>query len=306
MGIDVSVIIVNYNCEGYLPQCLKSLYKETKDIIIEVIVVDNASTDKSLDYIRKQFPQVHIIENGKNLGFGAANNVGALVAKGNYLLLLNPDTILCNNAVKILYDNAVTAGTGIGCCGGNLLDEQLHPANIGGNFPSLFQLFSDIGFRFFYPAYYKRKVSLLSTIDNLPPGNEIQSVCGADLLIKKNVFEEMGGFDEDYFLYFEDTDLSYRLYKHGYKNYIFPDAKIMHLESAAIADNRSEKLNLKKFKYFEHGKQLFFKKTHPKSIILIVKFFTVLYIFTRWLAHKGNFTQYCRMMWIAIKMKQCY
>lgn len=304
MNPDISIIIVNYNCDAYIADCIRSVYRQVQDISFEIIVSDNNSTDDSLLHIRQQFPEVVIVENGKNLGFGAANNAGAKVAKGKYLLLLNPDTLLVNNALLLLYRSAEEKGSTMGCCGGNLLDEHRQPANLGGNFPSLFQLFSDIGFRFFYKGYYTRKVSLLLTADTLPRNRYIDCICGADLLIRKSVFEQMKGFDEDYFLYYEDTDLCYRLKEAGYLNHIVPEAQIMHLESAAIADNRAEKLNLRKFAFFEKSKQLFFKKTKGTFAVGISKMLTVLYLFTRLIAHRGSVKNYIEMMRITIKMRQ--
>lgn len=303
MNIDLSIIIVNYNCDAYLGNCIRSVYQHVQGVSFEIIISDNNSTDNSIQHIRQEFPEVVIIENGKNLGFGAANNAGATVAKGKYLLLLNPDTLLVNNAPLLLYRSAEEKGDTMGCCGGNLLDEHMQPANLGGNFPSLFQLFSDIGFRFFYRRYYTRKVSLLLTADTLPQDPYIDCICGADLLIRKSVFEQMQGFDEDYFLYYEDTDLCYRLKEAGYHNHIVPEAKIMHLESVAIADNRAEKLNLRKFAFFEKSKQLFFKKTKGTFAVRISKLLTVLYLFTRLMAHRGSVKSYTEMMRITIKMR---
>lgn len=303
MDIDVSVIIVNYNCDALLGDCIRSVYRQTSGIRFEIIVADNDSTDESIKHVRASFPEVVVVENGKNLGFGAANNAGAKVAKGKYLLLLNPDTILINNAIKILHDAASAHTDGMGCCGGNLVDEQMRPANLGGNFPSLFQLFSDIGFRMLYKGFYKRKVSLLLTTDTLPHDLSIDCICGADLMISRERFEQVGGFDEDYFLYFEDTDLCYRLKKAGYRNFIVPEATIQHLESAAIADNRTEKLNLRKFTFFEKSKQLFFRKAYGRQTLVWVKLFTIGYILSRMVAHRAKPSNYFKMIDITLKTR---
>lgn len=302
MNIEISIIIINYNCETYIYKCIESIYKQTKDISFEIIVVDNDSTDNSLVIIREAFPEIRIIENRKNIGFGAANNVGARQAKGSYLLLLNPDTLLLNNALRLFYDHAKSIKENLGCSGGNLLDDKLKPANLGGNFPSLFQLFSDIGFRHFYPHYYKRQVSLMLTEETLPKQMSIDCICGADLFISKAVFNQMNGFDEDYFLYYEDTDLCYRLKKEGYDNYIVPEVRIIHLESAAIIDDRSEKLNMRKFSFFEKGKQLFFRKSYGYRAVIAAKFLTIFYILSRCVYHRGNITKYLKMVSISLKM----
>lgn len=301
--MDVSIIIVNYNCDQFLANCLNSIYNKTQGLDFEIIVVDNDSTDQSIANTRLAYPGVKIIENKKNLGFGGANNIGAQFASGKYLLLLNPDTILENNALKHFVDFAQSIQDEMGCCGGNLLDEFMQPANLGGNFPSLFQQFSDIGFRIFYPKFYKRKVSLLMTINDLVDTNQIDCICGANLFIKKTVFDELSGFDEDYFLYYEDTDLCYRLKAKGYKNYIVKEANITHLESVIISDSKAEKLNLRKFGFSEKSKQLFFKKSYGQLSVWVVKLFTVFNILVRLIAHKGNIKTYLKMIFISLKMK---
>ena len=103
-SMQVSIIIVNYNTKELLNNCLKSIYKYTKDIDFEIIVSDNGSTDNSISMLKTEFPQVVIVDNGKNLGFGAANNKGLEIAKGKYIFYLNSDTLILNNAVKIFYD----------------------------------------------------------------------------------------------------------------------------------------------------------------------------------------------------------
>jgi GT2 family glycosyltransferase len=295
--VQVSIIIVNYNCKNELPPCVQSIVDWTNGVNYEIILVDNASTDDSILLIKKLFPQIRIIENGKNLGFGAANNVGAQVANGEYLLLLNPDTILLNNAVKFFYDFALSnKHKNYGAIGGLLLNERMEPANIGGNFPSLLQLFSDLGFRVFYKKYYQKNISLLGTIHTLAEDHIIDCICGADLFIEKKIFHKIGGFDEDYFLYYEDTDLCFRLVKAGYSNIICTKVSIQHLESVSIVDNRADRINERKFIFFENGKQLFFKKSYGSKTLPIVKLFSVLFLFTRWVVHRGDVKKYFRMM----------
>lgn len=284
--MNISIIIVNYNCKDYLSPCLQSIIQQTKGLKYEIIIVDNGSKDGSIELLKTEYPNVKLIESKENLGFGRANNLGAKVANGEYLFLLNPDTILQNNAIKVLWDNAVINKDKIGCCGAQLVDENGDNANIGGNFPSLFLLFSDIGFRLFYPHYYRKKLSLLWTIDDLPPSGNIKTVCGADLLIERRLFNEINGFDNDFFLYFEDTHLCYKLYSKGLKNYIFTDAKIKHLESVSISTNRAEKLNINKFRFFETGKHLYFSKTKSTYSIFWIKCISVCFIFTRYIVRQ--------------------
>ena len=136
--MDVSIIIVNYNTCDLTRNCLKSVFEQTKDIDFEVIVSDNGSKDGSIEMIKKEFPQVILIENNANLGFGAANNRGLKIAKGKYVFYLNSDTILLNNAVKCFFDyweNSPEKDT-IGALGGNLLNEDGNVIHSGTDLPT--------------------------------------------------------------------------------------------------------------------------------------------------------------------------
>ena len=157
--MQVSIIIVNYNTKQILCNCLNSIYSHTKDITFEVIVSDNGSTDGSINLIKSQFPQVILIENNANLGFGAANNRALDIAKGKYIFYLNSDTVLLNNACKIFYNYFEQyQNENIGAIGANLLDEEnnvIHSyGSFGGYKKNLFQLykqfFTNLGLTLFY------------------------------------------------------------------------------------------------------------------------------------------------------------
>lgn len=139
MQLDVSIIIVNYNTKKLLADCLASIYEQTNDIDFEVIVSDNASVDGSIEMLKADFPQVILIENNVNLGFGAANNRGLAIAKGKYIFYLNSDTILLNNSVKIFFDYWEKNGEkdNIGALGGALFSADMKYAGYGGNFSTL-------------------------------------------------------------------------------------------------------------------------------------------------------------------------
>jgi len=233
----VSIIIVNYNTEKLLEECILSVIEYTEYIDYEIIVLDNNSQEGSLDKLISSYPQVSFQLLNENLGFGKANKVGAKIAKGEYLFFLNPDTLLINNAVLELYrfskENPKT-----GICGGNLYKEDMSPA-----------------VSYHILDFYKREFMILRNkkwqigFNLTDKPQEVNVIMGADLFIRKSLFEEAGGFDSDFFMYFEEVELCDRILKKGYKIMSVPSAKIIHLEGAA-AENKTDEL--KKWSYQEH------------------------------------------------------
>ena len=269
MEIKVSIIIVNYNSQQVIGRCIDAVYKQVADISYEIIVVDNASSSESVHFLKKNYPQVKLIENTENKGFGAANNFGVAQASGDYLFFLNPDTILLGNAVLRFYRFLEEAPPEVVSCGGNLIKENGEPATSYGNFPSLFQEWSHMGFRRFYPKYYDRYLRFGKTCDGKTKPFQVPYITGADIFIRKDVFGETGGFDEKFFLYYEETDLYYRLHRAGYTTWILPDVKIIHLEGAGMLKNGE--LNYEKWAVWEKSKYYYFRKHNGPFISLLVK-----------------------------------
>lgn len=228
--MQVSVIIVNYNTKELILNCLKSIYEKTSDIDFEVIVVDNASSDASCEAIAQEFPQVKLIKSVVNLGFGRANNLGISNSEAEYVFLLNPDTVLINNAIKILYDS-ITFTPNCGVMGGNLFDENMMSVHSFGYLLSLSRYILRIfGFRY-----------LLKNRKNDQNRNEFQKVeqiIGADMMISRHVLDDVGGFDERFFLYLEESELQYRIQKNGYDIYYTPEAHIHHFEGGVTKKNK--------------------------------------------------------------------
>lgn len=244
----VSIIIVNYNTEVFLTNCILSIKEKTKGVNYEIIVVDNDSEQNSLNLLMQMFPEVTFHFIGENLGFGSANNIGAEIAKGKYLLFLNPDTVLQNNAIRILLTH-MQNNEGTGGCGGDLLNEDLSPglSYFEGNrmwqeFLILFGLSQNKEYR---SGTMNKKVS---------------GIMGADLFVPKKIFIELNGFDPIFFMYFEESELCYRIRKKGYKIMYIPDASIVHIQGVS-SERKSD--NLKKWSYQEHwfSKWVFFYKT---------------------------------------------
>lgn len=224
----LSVVIVNYNVKHFIEQCLFSVLKASENIACEVFVVDNNSVDGSVTLIKEKFPQVNLIVNKTNTGFSVANNQALKIATGEYVLLLNPDTVVQEDTFdKILtfMDSHPDAG-GLGV---KMLDGQgnFAPESKRGLPTPEVAFYKMFGFSRFFPKskrFGKYHLTYLSE-DQL---SEIDVMSGAFMLIRKTVLDKIGFLDETFFMYGEDIDLSYRIKKAGYKNYYFPDTQIIH------------------------------------------------------------------------------
>ena len=238
--MDVSIIIVNYNTKQLLADCLRSVYAKTSGIDFEVIVSDNGSSDGSVEMLKADFPQVILIANNANLGFGAANNRGLSVAKGKYIFYLNSDTILLNNAVKIFFDYFEKSGKkeNIGALGCNLLDASGNFQISCMDFFSYKKHLSNV----LHNVYGFSKLTLLHFLLRKPlPApvhmtfyekrlGEVDFISGADLFLRNDANAR---FDEHIFMYCEDQLLCYLLAKQGKKRLLVDEPKIIHLEGAS-------------------------------------------------------------------------
>ncbi|MBX9850365.1 MAG: glycosyltransferase family 2 protein [Cytophagaceae bacterium] len=224
----LSIIIVNYNVCYFLEQTLISVRKAIKNIEVEIVVVDNNSVDNSAEMIRTKFPQVILIENKKNVGFSKANNQGIKIATGEYILLLNPDTVIEEDTLtkccKFLDERPDAGGLGVKMLDGkgNFLPESKR------GLPSPMVAFYKIfGLSKLFP---KSKVFGRYHLGYLDQDqiHQVEILSGACMFLRKSVLNKTGLLDEDYFMYGEDIDLSYRIIKAGYKNYYFPETRIIH------------------------------------------------------------------------------
>lgn len=229
--IDISVIIVNYNVKELLEQCINSIFPASQDLNVEIIVVDNNSFDGSIEYLRSKFPdhpRLKFIESPVNLGFAKANNLGALEASGEYLLILNPDTILQEDTLeRSLQFYRSTPGIGAMTCKLILPDGKLDLA-CRRSFPTpSVAVYRILGLSRIFPkskTFGKYNLTYLDENSTY----EVDAIVGAFMLIKKDVYEKVKGFDEDYFMYGEDLDLCFRIKKEGYKIFYYPDTSIIH------------------------------------------------------------------------------
>ena len=271
--MDVSIVFVNYKSEILTKNAIKSVLEKTEGIEYEIFVVDNNSQDGSIEGIEKEFPNINIIKNPTNAGFGTANNLAIKQSKGKYVLCLNTDTILKNNAIKIFFDfMEKEENQQIGACGAYLTDGEDNPSNCGGLLPCASSLFWKFGIRCFFKDYYSKKyIGKLTPKDkNIIP--DLGYITGADLFMRKNVLDKIGLYDENLFMFFEDSDLCKRIKDAGYKLALVEEAKIQHLEG------KSTKNLLQKKKWFKESEFYYFKKHHPNQVIILKFVYTLLYL----------------------------
>lgn len=215
--IDLSIIILSYNTKKLLDSCLSSIFSNKNDLNFEVIVVDNGSKDKSVEFIKKNYPQVVLIQNKENLGYSAANNLGVKKAQGEFVLLLNSDTELIGDSLRSMVEFAKDHKN-IGILGPKIVNPDRSPQKSVGSFYSLGNIILAMfgGERL---GFGRRSPDKFCFVD---------WVSGACLLTKKDVFEEIGLLDEKLFMYMEEVEFCFRARKKGFLTAYLPKALIMH------------------------------------------------------------------------------
>lgn len=270
--MNISIIIVNYNTKEVTKQCLDSIFKWTKDVSFEVIVVDNDSHDGSKEMLAS-YPKIKYVQSGGNLGFGKANNLGYKFASGRYILLLNSDTYLLNNAIKCFVDEFDRLPSTVGCIGGWLRSPDGDINNSYGQIPNIY---SAINNSF---GLYLRGLGIKPTqkkeYDDTAKSKHVEYVMGADICIRREVVEKCGMFDPDFFMYYEESEMQYRYRQSGYTSMIVPTPLIVHLECV------SSKVENKKYSYsnrqtFFNSYMLYMKKTCSPLVYL---FFRIVFLF---------------------------
>ena len=256
--VDVSVIIVNYNTWELTVDCIKSIKERTHGVTYEIIVVDNASADASVTNIRKACPDITIIESNENIGFGRANNLAAQSADGKYLFFLNSDTLLVNDAISVL-KNYMDFCPNVGICGGNLYDKDMNPNHSHLRiFPSILNDF-DLATKRLFSRLLSRDMQFNYSDNPI----EVAYVTGADMMIAKSLFDQISGFDSDFFLYYEETELTYRVHRLGYKIMNVPSSMIIHLEG------KSSTVSAFKMYVMQKSRLLFFSKCYSKCYCIV-------------------------------------
>ena len=259
--MELSVIILNYNVKHFLAICIESVQKAIKNLSAEIIVVDNASTDGSKEMVTSLYPEITYIYLDKNEGFPKGNNIGVQHAKGTYICILNPDTIVSEDTFTNLlaeYKNKKNVGifgTELIDGVGNFLPESKRGV------PTPWVAFTKVlGLYKLFPSskwfnqYYAQHL-------NSNQSGEVAILVGAFMLLEKNLYEKVGGFDEGCFMYSDDIDLSYLVLKEGKQNYYIPNTTVIHFKGESTL---KDGLFMKRFK---DAMQFFYNKHFKKSIL---------------------------------------
>ncbi len=270
--LDVSIVIVNWNTRDILRYCLQSIYEQAGEVGFEVIVIDNASSDDSTEMVRTEFPQVCLIENSENKGFAAANNQGLALAKGRYVLLLNSDTVILDNAiaktVAFAEDNPDAAA--VGC---RVLNQDRTLQQTCFMFPSILNMILSSSYLYkLFPSgrFFGRERMTRWDRSNVC---EVDVVTGCFLLMRRDAMEQVGPMDERFFMYGEETDWCYRSKQAGWKIIFTPHAEIIHLGGESSKQVATRMILLRR-----GSRLLFFKKhkgrfAYASACLLIALFF---------------------------------
>jgi GT2 family glycosyltransferase len=274
--LQLSVIIVNYNVKYFLEQCLHSLEKAIKNLQVEVWVVDNASTDDSVTFVQQNFPWVNIIANQTNVGFAKANNQALFKSSGDYILFLNPDTLLPEDCLINCY-TFLQQHTDAGSLGIRMIDGsgKFLPESKR-SFPSpVTSFFKLVGLNAMFPSsrvFGKYSLGYLDEHAN----HEVDVLAGAFIMAKREILLRLNGFDETFFMYGEDVDLSYRIQKSAYKNFYFSGSCIIHFKGES-----TKKGSLNYVRMFYNAMSIFVRKHYGGSKARLFNFFIQLAIVLR-------------------------
>ena len=252
--IDLSIIIVNWNTRELLLDCLASIYRTVHRSSLEIYVVDNGSTDGSVEAVSRAFPAVTVIANAENLGFAKANNLALKRISGRYAVLLNSDTILKESALDQMVD-FMQHHSQAGMCGPQLLNEDGSKQNSFGGFPTLLKEFmSKHLIRILFPGKYRQAFKYKDAEFNAPAA--VDFIVGACMMVRKAAMDKIGMLDEDYFFLYEELDWCYRMKKGGWFVYHLPGAEIYHLGGRSMKE-----LNLRARAESWRSRYLFFEKS---------------------------------------------
>ncbi len=270
--VDVSIIIVNWNTRQITCECLKSVYEQTKELSFEVIVVENGSSDSSVEMVKNEYPRVILIENQENRGFAAANNQGMAIAKGKYVLLLNSDTFILDDAIRkavSLADDHPKAAV-VGC---RILNADMTMQQSCFMFPSLLNMVLSSSYLYkLFPRskfFGRERMSWWDRRDE----REVDVVTGCFMLIRREAIEAIGMMDEQFFMYAEETDWCYRFKQAGWRILFTPEVEIVHLGGQSSQQVRNEMLIQVAVSILQFMRKHYNWLTYQLASLLIIIFF---------------------------------
>lgn len=253
-NLDLTISIASYNTSDLLTRCLNSIYKNTRNVNLEVIVVDNASSDGTKKMIKENFKKVKLIENKKNLFFTVANNQALKLAKGRYFLILNSDTYFVDNSIRKMIEK-MDKNSRIGAVGGTEVYENGEIILTGSKFSSPlidFYELSFIGKRFKNKKIINRfKMNRISRLSDF----DVDMTSDAFLMVRTNILKELGGYDPKLLLYYTENDLCLRIKKKGFRILHMSEARVVHTVSASV-----KKIGWKKLDIYYHDLLHYYKK----------------------------------------------
>lgn len=259
----LSIIIVNHNASDFLRQCLNSLYGLEGSLSLEIIVVDNKSHDGSGRMVHEHFPQVHLIENTENVGFARGNNIGIKESQGEYILLLNSDTKVVDNAIEKLVA-FLDSHPNVAVVTSRLVYPNMTDQGVARTFPTpmnaLFGRRSLLTQLFPNNKYSKRY--MISRQNQSEQPFEVDWVSGACLMVRKKVIEDVGLLDEKFFMYWEDADLCFRIKQKNWKIYCIPEAIVIHFEGKSSQKQKNSRMIIE----FNKGVYRYYRKHHIKNL----------------------------------------
>ena len=262
--MNLSIIIVNYKVKDLLDNCLKSIFDNSENIELDIIVIDNNSQDGSIAMIRQKYPAVNLIVSDSNLGFAKANNIGSLHTKYDYILLLNPDMQILSNTLKNMIDwmNENPQASIAGC---HLIDQNRRTLHHIRRFPTLGdQLAITLKLPHIWPNILNK---YLRKDFDYSQATKVDSIRGAFFMTRKNIYEELKGLDEKYFIWFEEIDFCQKVYQSGGEVWYTPEAECIDYVGKSFEQLPRGVTQ----EYFKNSMLKYFKKWHPSWQYLILK-----------------------------------
>ncbi|MFH1862815.1 MAG: glycosyltransferase [bacterium] len=265
--IDITVVIVSYNVRPFLDHCLQSIKRAAEGLSLQIIVVDNASTDSSAEMIEQRYPEVELISNRENVGFGRANNQAFERSQGEAVLILNPDSFVQEDTLRSLWKRFCQSND-VGAIGPKIIqpDGTFEPRSMRG-FPTPWAAFSFLsGLSALFP---RRKLFNRYLLTYLDPNQEhdVDALSGCCMMVRRSLLRELKGFDPDYFMYGEDLDLCYRIRKAGYRILYYPATRIVHFKGES-----TRRSNLDREYHFQRAMELFVQKNLVGNISFVARF----------------------------------